>query len=365
MDMYRGITEKVLIDNSKNIYVRFKHLGKTYPVKNFTKLFNCKTKKSAFNKLQEIKTMLTNGIDPFNTQGKTLNDYFNRKLESNKKNGIWRDTTVKQYSNFYEGYIKKDIGHLKLDKINYEHLENILKELDHTKGSYKNLIYRILSPIFKDSIKRGEIINNPCKLLDYVEVDKKEKIEHRVVDDHLEIARILYKSFKEHKARYTHQRGEINIFFLMLLLTGHRQNEVIQLKREHCYLEEKKIIAPKEITKTKIDYHYPIPKECLEWIESKKKGELLFPNMKLKSIYFQFQNILKKTNIKLYENKSFSPHDMRSLLLNIMIQKCKIDSRLADTCLEHKQAQVIEHYLNFTFKDKKKSFKKYWKKIRN
>lgn len=42
-----------------------------------------------------------------------------------------------------------------------------------------------------------------------------------------------------------------------------------------------------------------------------------------------------------------------------MIKECNLDSRLADCCLEHKQPDVIEHYLNYYFKDKKKAFKKY------
>lgn len=362
---FKGITEKSLKDGSTAIYVRFKYLGKIYPVKNFTKLFGCSTKTQAYDKLQKVKNMLSEGIDPFNTQGKTLDDYFYKAMEQNQQNGNWRPTTATQYFNFYEGYIKKSIGHYKLNKIKYEHLENILDSLNHTSGSYKNRLFRVLNPFFEQSIKRGEIHFNPCKLLKYEKVNKKEKIEKRVVEDNITIARILYKTFTNYRARYTHQRGEINVFFLMLLLTGHRQNEILLLTKNDCYLEEGKIISPASITKSKVDYMFPIPKECKEWINNKKDGELLFPNMKLKSIYFQFQNILKTTEIQLYNDKKFSPHDMRSLLLNIMIKDCKIDSRLADTCLEHKQPEVIDHYLNFSFKDKKKAFKKYWKKIRN
>lgn len=364
-DKFRGITEKVLKDGTTAIYVRFKYLSKTHPVKNFTKLYGCKTKTAALKELEKIKVLLSKGIDPFNTMGTSLNDYFYKSLELNQENGNWRKTTVIQYSNFYEGYIKKSIGHKKLDKITYEDLEKILENLNHTKGSYRNRIYRILTPFFDKAIKRGEINNNPCESLKYEKVDKKEKLEKRVIEDKLTIARILYKAFVNHKARYTRQRGEVNIYFLLLLLSGHRQNEIIQLTRDDCYLDEGKIISPASITKTKTDYDFPIPKECKEWIKNKNSGELLFPNMNLKSIYFQFQNILDKTEIQLYKDKKFSPHDMRSLLLNIMIQNCKVDSRLADTCLEHKQEKVIEHYLNFSYKDKKKAFKKYWKKIRN
>ena len=35
-----------------------------------------------------------------------------------------------------------------------------------------------------------------------------------------------------------------------------------------------------------------------------------------------------------------------------MMRDCKIDSRLADFCLEHYQGKVISHYLDFTYEDK-------------
>jgi integrase len=129
-------------------------------------------------------------------------------------------------------------------------------------------------------------------------------------------------------------------------------------------MEEKKIISPPSITKTKEAYHFPIPKECILYIENIKSG-LLFPTIKKGSLYAIFQRLLKLTDIKFYEDKTLSMHDMRRLMLSIMIINCKIDSRLADACLSHKQSGVIQHYISFAYKDIKKSYKKYWKKIRN
>ncbi|RXJ87476.1 tyrosine-type recombinase/integrase [Arcobacter sp. CECT 8985] len=365
MDKYKGISEKTLKNGTKAIYVRFKYLGKIYPVKNFTKLFGCTSKSQAYEKLKEVRISLSKGIDPFNTQGNKLNDYFYKRLDSKNRSGEWKENTINQYRDFYEKHIKKPIGHLKLDKIKYEHLEKILDEIIHTKGSYRNRVSRILSPLFQESIKRGEIINNPCDFIDFVEVKEKEKLSKRVFDDRLTIARTLYKAFKEHKARYSIHKDEINVFFLMVLLTGHRYGEILQLKRENCYLEENLIISPEEITKTKKEYEFPLPKECREWIATKSKKELLFPNINYDSVYYQFQNILKTTNLKIRENKKFSPHDLRSIMLNVMRKDCKIDTLLADYCLEHKIPSTLKHYIDFDYDDKKKAFKKYWKKIRN
>lgn len=40
------------------------------------------------------------------------------------------------------------------------------------------------------------------------------------------------------------------------------------------------------------------------------------------------------------------------------------DSRLVDFCLEHKQNDVIDHYLDLSYKSKVKVFKEYWSLIR-
>ena len=363
---YPGISSKKLHDGTIAIMVRFKYLGKSYPVKNFTKLFGCKTQKSAYDKLNEVKTLLSKNIDPFNPQGKKLDDYFFKKVEKNKTDGSWRENTIKSYVNFYNAHIQKKIGHKKLDKITISDVLNIKESeyLTNKSASYRNLLYRILNPIYKDAIARQEVLYNPCLVIDYEETEHKEKIEDRVEQDHLEIVRILYKAFKIYQARYSYQRDELNMYFLLLLLSGHRQHELILLKRENCYPEKGWIISPSEITKTKRKYKFPIPDEVINWIENKQKDELLFPNLKLKSIYYQFQNIIKYTPLKLNENKNFSPHDLRSLMMSLMITNCGISSVLADSCLEHKQDEMVERYMNITFEVKKEAFKRYWKLVR-
>jgi len=77
-----------------------------------------------------------------------------------------------------------------------------------------------------------------------------------------------------------------------------------------------------------------------------------------------FQRIVKNANIQLLKEKKLTIHDTRSLMLNIMIEN-GIDSRLADSCLDHKQSGVIEHYLDYSYEEKVKAYKKYWKKVRS
>lgn len=363
--MYKGITTKTMKDGSKAIMVRFKYLGKTYPVKNFTKLFNSKTEKQAFDKLQEVKSLIRENKNPFNPQGVSLNDHFYRRYELKVKSGKWKvNTTAKIYKTYYESVIKKRIGHKKLHKITYQDLTSILDSISHTKGMYRNRLKLVLNPIFKEALKMGEVFKNPVNDIESEKISKKQKITLRASDDNLTIAKKLYQAIGEYEPQYKKQRGELNIFLYLVLLSAHRYGELIQLTKEDVYLDKKMIISPEHITKTKEDYQFPIPSECINYIKSIKTG-LLFPNLKYSAIYGVFQRLVQKANIGLYRGKKLTVHDVRALMLNCMIKECNVDSRLADFCLDHKQTGVIEHYLDYEYEDKRKAYNKYWRKVRN
>ena len=362
---YKGITEKILKDGTINYYVRFKYLNVNYGVRNFTKLFNCKTQKQTYDKLQEVKFLIRDNKNPFLNFGNTLDDYFYRRLQNKINSNEWSATTQKNYKYFYETIIKKKIGHRTLNKITYTDLEAILESINHTKGTYKNNVKNILNPIFEESIKREEIHKNPCKLLKLESLNVKESLSNRTKETHLELGRKLYKEIKNYHFKHLRHRGELNMFFMLVLLSGHRYGEILKLNRDNVYIGDKLIISPKEITKSREEYKFPLPKELIEYVESIKAGQKLFPHLKYTGVYYQFQNVVRDSEIELYRDKKISLHDIRRIMLNVMISDCKIDSALSDFCLEHKQQNVIKHYLDYTDKDKKKAFKKYWKKIRN
>lgn len=363
MGKYQGISTKKLKNGSTAIMVRFKYHSTIYPVKNFTKLFGCKTQKSANNKLNQVKALISDGVDPFSNTPYTLNDIWYERLEIKKKAGDWKQITIENYSYYYEAHIKKVLGQKKLNKITYEDLEKVLNNIADRQGGTKNTLKKLLYPIFEDAIKKGHLNENITKKLNTHKSGNDKNIGLRTNEEGLSIVRKLYNAIPNYKVHCKAQEQEFKTFLYMVVMTAHRIGEIMQLKKEDVILEEKKIISPPSITKTKEYYHFPIPKECLEYIKNIESG-LLFPTIKRGSLYAIFQRLLKLTDIKFYEGKTLSMHDMRRLMLTVMISNCKIDSRLADSCLSHKQTGTIRHYLSFTFKDIKKSYKKYWKKTR-
>ncbi|MDF1877780.1 tyrosine-type recombinase/integrase, partial [Sulfurimonas sp. SAG-AH-194-L11] len=353
---YSGITTKKLKNGETAIMVRFKYLGKTYPLKNFTKLFNCRTEYQAFITLnEEVKKQLTDGKDPFNSQTKNLDYYFDERYKIQIIKKEWReDTTAKNYLKFYNKYMRKSLGWKKLSKITYTDLDDILKSISHTGATQHNQLKKILNPIFKEAMRRGEVDTNPASLLQRHKENKKEKISKRTTEDNLIIVRKLYKGIGLYKPKET-LKNELNAYLYLLLLTAHRYGELLKLTREDIYLEKNLIISPAEITKTREDYHYPIPEECLEYFKSVKSGKL-FPNLRYSSVADYWSKLMSLSEIEFFNGKTLTPHDTRSLMLHVMMRNCKIDSRLADFCLEHYQGEVISHYLDFTYEDKREAF---------
>ena len=363
--VYKGISTKILKNGETAVMVRFKYLGRTYPLKNFTKLFGCRTEAAAFKTLdQEIKKELSEGRDPFNSQTKNLDYYFYERYDSMIKAKKWRkDTTARAYLQFYKKYMAKPLGWKKLSKITYADLKNILKSIAHTSGTQHNQLKKILNPIFKEALRLGEVNTNPAELLVREKENKKEKISKRTTEDNLTMARKLYKAIGLYKPKQT-LKNELNAYLYLLLLTAHRYGELLKLTREDIYLDKNLILSPAYITKTNEDYHYPIPEECVEYFKSVKKGKL-FPNLRYSSVADYFKKLVALSGIDFFNGKSLTPHDTRSLMLHIMMRNCKIDSRLADFCLEHYQGEVISHYLDFTYEDKKKAFEDYWEVVKS
>jgi len=361
---YKGISSKKSKDGTISIYARFKHNNKTYPVKNLTKLFGCKTEKQGRDKLEEIKILISQGKNPFNTTINNLNVLFEKTREEKYKSGEWCKTTYDNYGYFYHAYVEKTIGHLKLEKITYEKLMEVQKQVEHLSNSSKNYLRMILKPIFEEEMKKGNISENVVAKLKYHGYSIRESLETRIQENHLEVMRKLYKEIPNYIPNKKNQREELKYFLYLTILTAHRYGEILQLTKEDCYMEEELINPPEEITKTDSDYRFPIPEECFDYIDNVKSG-LLFPNLRRGGIYAMFKKFVEQAEIKFYKGKNISLHDTRRFLLTIMIRDCGIDSVLADTCLNHQQKGIIRHYLAFTYEDKKKAYNMYWNLIRN
>lgn len=363
---YQGIKTEINKDGTKKIIVRFKHLGIDYNRKNFTKLFGSKSETQAYKTLQEIKIELSKGEDPFLDTPETLDYIWQKRYERKTSRGDWGKNTRENYEYFYAAYVKESIGWMKIGKIEHKHIEEVLDLLHDKKNGSKNLLKTMLKPLFKQAIVDKLIKENPFEHIQtFIEPDARRKITEVAQEEPLEIARQIYKAIPKFEVRDIGIDGrelEMQMFLYLLLLSAHRMGELMKLTTLDCYLEENMIISPETITKTKVAYRFPIPAECLDYIKSIKEG-LLFPNIKRGSNSKTFKRLVKMTNLHLYSGQNISMHDTRRLLMSIMIEN-GIDSKIADACLNHKEASVMKHYLDVDYKTVVKAYKKYWKLIR-
>lgn len=364
----KSIYEKKMKDKSIHIMVRFTHDGITYPVKNFTKLYGCTTRTEAFDKLKEVKVLLSQNKDPFSKSLETFSEIYENKLNTNEANGTWAYYTVKNRRHFFNRYIKKNekIGRKKVEKITYDDIDSLLKQFGD-KSSSRNTAIDILRPVFKEALDKGIILknlmeSNAFKKLRYA---TKLEIETRAKTNQVNIIKGLYEAIPLYdSSQAIHRNVEMHKAFLYLLvMTAHRSGEIIQLKKEDIDLEERKINAPESITKTRGGYQYPLPDEVYDYVKN-HQGGLLFPSPQGGSIDRVFKRLVDLAEIKLAENHQISGHDTRRLLMSVMVEELGIDSNIADYCLEHKKGGVMAHYLQLSYKTKEKTFKKYWDFLR-
>ena len=364
---YDGITTKTMSDGSKNIFVRFKYLSRTYPVKNFTKIFGCKTEKQAFERLQEVKLDISKNKDPFDLTRDTLNDLFDEMVRTNMANGKWREGTYQTNTYFYSKYVRKKIGWKKISKITFEDLNDIYeKDMKNIKPYTRLMLRKTLKPVFQREIDKGNLfVNIPMKLKIIPGASKeKEHLQHRTDDNYIDIVRKVYHAIPFYDGYKANQKIEIRAYLMLIILTAHRHGELRQLKKEDFYLDKGYIISPATITKTKTDYRFPLPEELVGYVSSIKENELVFPTIKRGSVDDIFQRLLVLTDIAVFNGKRISLHDFRRFQLMIMIQNLKIDSALADSCLNHKRRDTMVHYESFVYKDIEEAYKTYWDYLR-
>jgi len=365
MGQYKGIFSKKLTSGTTHIYARFNYDGIAYPNKNFTKLYGCETEYSAKLKLDEIKILIGKGKNPFAKTYSTLKEIFEDRKEQQVKNGYWVYSTARSYAYFFKNHINKEIGYKKIEKITYEDIMKIIDKFRKDQTGSKNTIIDILKPIFKEEFKKGNIQENIMLKIDkYTVKVQKENLQNRTSMKNIEIMRSLYNAISNLHGSKPMNLEKHKMFLYMLILTAHRFGELTQLERKNCLLNENKIIAPKEITKTREEYHYPIPDECIEFVKTAPNGKLWYVPRGGTAIRL-FNRLLNRAKIKTYENHTITMHDTRKIMISIMINDLGIDSRLADYCLDHKPQGTIKHYLEFTYDDKVKAYKKYWNYIKN
>ena len=362
---YRNIFSLKNANDRAEYYANFMLDGVSYQKKNFSKLFGCTTAKQASDTLEEVKTELRKGNDPFSrANGLKVKDIVLKSIRDRKSD---KDNTryKKSLTSFYNLYIHPVIGHLKLDKVNDNHVKKILESIDDLSKTRKLSLNVLMFKIFEDEFRKGNIRSNPFYNLDYGTHNPKASFDIRLNEPMEEVAKKLYRAVLEFPSKH-------KLILMMSIMLARRMGELHALKCSHIkqYTNgEYYVLATKDITKTGIEEKYPLPQEVIELLPSdilnkEYENEALFPFC-YSGIYGKWNQLLKDANIELNSGHKLTSHDNRYLFLSILSAH-GIDSDLVDRCLSHNNVKNIKQiYLDVGYEKRKEIFETWWGFLRS
>lgn len=407
-------------------YCKFRWRNKLYNYRNLTEEFSVTSEKEAASKMEALKSEAKKALElglPNPLERQKL-----RQIEKSKEikkeakrtiNQHWEvfdafykskksKHTYSLYSNFYNLYIKDELGEMYPSDVKSIHLDEIFigTSLKDTSDPYKSLLKRLLRPIFNKAIGDGEMTNSPVESykFDLKLKPKRKKISRKTKMSHLQISKRLYNAIPKYISQYKVQREEWQQLLYLQLLSGRRYGELFKLTTDNIDYDNKRLISFEEDTKSGEESSFPIPEECQDFILNIKKGKI-FKEITYGSYYMVFQrlkenaltkeikekypkinfvkikklekNIAKEIKDESKEKESYSlnlekiekmlkesiskeefegyeefskydfqltAHDTRSLFISTLVSLGE-DSRLVDAMLDHKQDS--EEIVNF------------------
>ena len=250
----KNIVSLVDASGKKNYYANFMINGKSYQKRNLTKMFNATTLRQAVEALEYYKSELRQNKNRFNgsSDGK-VKEIVLRHI--NNKEPVGETSAYKKsLEAFYYNYVHNEIGHLYLEKVNDNHVDNIMKLLKGYKKEYQQNLQILMYRIFEKELRRGNLNYNPFYDLNFGPHSAKPDFDTRLNEPIEDTAKKLYKTVLEYKPKY-------RLLLLMSIMLVRRIGELYQLKLSNIkqYSDgEWYVLATKDITKTGVDEKFSI-----------------------------------------------------------------------------------------------------------
>lgn len=150
-------------------------------------------------------------------------------IAEKNRSKTWSTSTYQNYKTMAEKYAKS-IHHINISDLDYQTLQNLMNEfmeLGKTHGTCK-LFKCAITMILNEGIKMGYIDHNPASTVKYK--GTKNDVVKKAYD--VELIKKLYEGTK--------LKDQL---LLVLVYTGMRINELLRLKTENIYLDERYMIT--------------------------------------------------------------------------------------------------------------------------
>jgi len=361
---YKNIFSLKNVAGRTEYYANFMLNGVSYQKKNFTKLFNCTTAKQASDTLEEVKSKIRNGENPFNiaSNRETIKSIVLEHINNKKPKG--KPTAYKKsLEGFYYNYVDPVIGHLKMEKVQDAHVDKIMKSISTYRREYQKNLQILMFKIFEKEFRKGNISHNPFYDLDYGKHWKVPDFDTRLNEPVEDTARKLYRAALEYNPKY-------RLFLLMTIMLARRVGEIHKLVYGNIRQfsnGEWYILAHSDITKTEINEKYPLPEEVVrllpEDVLAQKNQEKRLFNFSTSGIPLHWKKLTQEAKVKINPGYKLTSHDCRKMFISILSFD-GTDTDLADRCLSHSQTGMKHTYLDVPFRVRKEVFESWWAFLR-
>lgn len=361
--------------NGKEYYRIRKVVGHTASGEKILKNFYGESKKEAEQKANEYLNNIENGliIDFENfTLAELMRIWLFDFLHNSSK---IKPSTFQRYEGLYRNYIKEsEIAGNKLINMKSIQLQNFYNNLFKAGYSYSqiNTLNTFLKVFFNWCIDNAYILKNPCKKVnikgDKNEIIKNEKKEVEILTE--KEINIIKEYLKN---------TDFELLFLLDLVTGLRQGELLALDWEHINLKDNTLKVEKSVKEV---YVYdnentkhietvfqtpktlnsfrtiPIPNTMIDiLLKIENKKGLLFKDadgnpLKGKNVSTKWTKILKECQIP---HKKF--HSIRHTYASMLLSK-GVDIETVAELMGHSAISITQIYLHSSYTSKNKSVNK-------
>lgn len=220
----------------------------------------------------------------------------------------------------------KSIHGMKFKRITAEGLQKVLDEIESDSSRQQTKIF--LSLVYRYAMKKRIVSENLAELADSISIKPKKDKQPFTP--------------KEIAALWEHSDNEAAEITLMLIYTGFRITELLELKKENVFIDGRYVIGGKKTPAGK-GRVVPIHKRMLPFFEKRLQQRHLFENSRGSAL--KYGNFLKDSFKPLMKELGMdhTPHDARHTFAT-MLHDLDINPLTAKRLLGHATKDVTDRY---------------------
>jgi len=261
-----------------------------------------------------------------------------------------------QWITTFETYVFPIFGSHAVDGILSADVLTALSPIWTVKPETARRIKQRIRTVFDWCIAKNYRLDNPAAAITKALPKHSDKKKHHPALPCAQVPAFLQQLHQ------TNTAISVKVAFEFLILTAARTSEVLFAKWSEIDLDNKTWIVPAERMKAKVEHRVPLPRRCLEILESAREttdgGEFIFPG---RSPKHPLSNMVFEMALRRMERADITPHGFRSSFRDWAEERTNTQRSVVEAALAHKVSDKIEAaYLRTTLFEKRRDLMKAW-----